>query len=85
MDKKLCQSCGMPIDDEKLFGLNEDGTKNEDYCVYCFKDGKFTTDGTMEEMIEICVPHMVKGGLEESKAREMLNNILPNLKRWAKQ
>ena len=83
MDKKLCQSCGMPVDDEKLLGSNEDGTKNDDYCVHCFKDGKFTSNETLEEMIEICVPYMVKDGFEEGNAREMLHNTLPKLKRWA--
>ncbi|WP_432666387.1 zinc ribbon domain-containing protein [Wukongibacter baidiensis] len=84
MDQKLCQSCAMPMSNENLFGTNEDGTKNEDYCSYCFKDGKFTSNTTMGEMIEICVPHMVKQGFEESNARGMLNKLLPNLKRWAK-
>lgn len=84
MNENLCQSCGIPLSDENLLGINEDGTKNKDYCIYCFKDGKFTDDGTMEEMIEFCVPHMVKQGIKEKKAREMLNNLFPNLKRWAK-
>lgn len=83
MDIKVCQSCSMPLEDEKLFGDNENGTKNDDYCIYCFKDGKFTGNETLEEMIEICVPHMVKHGFEESKAREMLNAALPKLKRWS--
>lgn len=84
MDQKLCQSCAMPLSDENLFGSNEDGAKNEDYCTYCFKDGKFTSNATVDEMIETCVPHMVKQGFEESKARKMLSNLLPNLKRWTK-
>lgn len=84
MNENLCQSCGMPLSNESLLGTNEDGAKNKDYCVYCFKDGKFLTDETVEEMIKSCVPHMVKEGFEEDKAIEMLNNLLPNLKRWAK-
>ena len=50
---KFCQSCGMPLTDEVL-GTNADGSKNEDYCMYCYKDGKFLQDCTMEEMIEHC-------------------------------
>lgn len=84
MDQKICQSCGMPLSTEELFGTNQDGSKNDDYCLYCFKNGEFTTDESLEEMIESCVPHMVKQGFEESKAREMLSNVLPNLKRWTK-
>ncbi len=82
MDKH-CQSCSMPLTDEKLFGTNQNGSKNEDYCIHCFKEGKFTSNETMEEMIETCIPYMIKEGFEESKAREMLNDVLPKLKRWS--
>ena len=47
---KFCQSCGMPLTEDVL-GTNADGSKNEDYCMYCYKDGKFLQDCTMEEMI----------------------------------
>ena len=41
MEKVLvCQSCGMPIEKDEIIGTNADGSKNNDYCVYCFKDGK---------------------------------------------
>ena len=55
MDKEMhfCQSCGMPLTDE-IHGTNADGSKNEEYCIYCFKDGAFTGDFTMEEMIDFC-------------------------------
>ena len=80
---RLCQSCAMPMTDEVL-GTNADGTKNEDYCHYCYKDGAFTTDETMEQMIETCVPFMVKAGMSEKVARAQMNELLPQLKRWAK-
>ena len=50
MDQKFCQSCGMPLTEDVL-GTNADGSKNEDYCMYCYRDGKFLQDCTMEEMI----------------------------------
>ena len=50
---RFCQSCGMPLTDEVL-GTNADGSKNEDYCMYCYRDGKFLQECTMEEMIEHC-------------------------------
>ncbi len=52
-EQRFCQSCGMPLTEEVL-GTNADGSKNEDYCMYCYKDGKFLQDCTMEEMIEHC-------------------------------
>lgn len=83
MEMDLCQSCAMPMGDKSLYGENKDGSKNEDFCIYCFKDGKFTAEMTMGEMIEVCVPHMVKEGMSEEKAREILNDTLPQLKRWS--
>ena len=38
MQQKFCQSCGMPLTEE-ILGTNADGIKNEDYCIYCYKDG----------------------------------------------
>ena len=43
MEQKFCQSCGMPLTNE-ILGTNADGSKNEDYCIYCYKDGKFIQD-----------------------------------------
>lgn len=87
MEKTLyCQSCAMPMDKEDLYGTNKDGNKNNEYCIYCFKDGAFTADISMEAMINFCVPHMVNAntGMSEDKAREMMNEIFPKLKRWKK-
>ena len=52
-EMKFCQSCGMPLSPEVL-GTNADGSKNEDYCMYCYKDGKFLQECTMDQMIEHC-------------------------------
>ncbi|MBE6070410.1 MAG: transcriptional regulator [Clostridium butyricum] len=80
-----CQSCGMPLNSEVL-GTNIDNSKNEDYCIYCFKNGKFTADISMNDMIEFCIPHMVDGnkGMTEEKARNMMKQFFPTLKRWNK-
>ena len=46
---------GMPMGDtDEMYGRNKDGSKNEDYCKYCFENGTFTSDCTMDEMIEFC-------------------------------
>ena len=57
----FCQSCAMPMVKEEDYGTNVDGRKNADYCVYCYKNGKFTSDTTMEEMIAFCAPLISKG------------------------
>lgn len=40
---KICQSCGMPMNDPTLFGKNTDGSVNEEYCIYCYPKGGFIT------------------------------------------
>jgi len=87
MEKKFCQSCGMPMDGAaEMYGTNSDGTKNDEYCIYCYKDGAFTSNISMDEMIEFCVPHMVSGNAEmsEDQARKMMKDFFPKLKRWKK-
>ena len=79
---KFCQSCAMPIREPAQFATERDGSENDSYCIYCYKDGAFTTDCTMEEMIETCVPFMVEGGMPEAEARRMMTESLPKLKRW---
>ena len=85
-NQKFCQSCAMPMADEGLFGTNADGSKNEDYCIYCFKDGEFTSDMTMDEMIAFCSEKMVEVHPEMNieEASKMMNEVFPQLKRWAK-
>ena len=82
----FCQSCGMPMSEEEHFGTNKDGSKNEDYCVYCFKDGGFTADVSMEEMIAFCVESVGEWDIEITKeaAIAMMMEEFPKLKRWAK-
>ena len=87
MNQKFCQCCGMPMGEtDELYGTNADGSKNEDYCKYCFEKGAFTFQGTMEEMIEICVPHMAAANpdMDEEEARKRMLQWFPALKRWKK-
>lgn len=85
MEAKYCQSCGMPMGDtDEMYGTNQDKTKSEDYCTYCYMDGKFTSEMTMDEMIEVCVPPYVAAnpGMSEEEARKMMKEFFPKLKRW---
>ena len=85
MEQKFCQSCGMPMgEDDEMYGTEKNGGKNGDYCKYCYEDGAFTFQGSMEEMIEICVQPMVDNspGMTPEAAREMMRKFFPALKRW---
>lgn len=85
-DMKFCQSCGMPMTPEWEYGTEADGAQSPDYCSFCYKNGKFTGDMTMEEMIDFCAPFMVKAnpGMTEAQAREQMFRFFPMLKRWKK-
>ena len=83
----FCQSCGMPLTDE-IRGTNADGSRNEDYCVYCYKNGEFTQAFTMTQMIEFCLQFLdqwnAQAGLHLTpvQAKEQMLQHFPHLKRW---
>lgn len=87
MDMKFCQSCGMPLDDENKC-TEADGSISEDYCVYCYKDGKFTQDMTMEQMIDFCaqftdeINKQSGQNLTVEQSKDMMRQFFPHLKRW---
>lgn len=80
----FCQSCGMPMTQEGHFGTNPDASKNEDYCCYCFKDGKFIWECTMDEMIEFCVNSegSEKWCPDKEQGIKEMQEWFPSLKRW---
>ena len=84
---KFCQSCGMPLSPEVL-GTIADGSKSDEYCIYCYKDGAFTGDFTMEQMVEFCsqfVDEFNKNtgkSLTREEYKVELRKYFPTLKRW---
>ncbi len=86
-EMKFCQSCGMPLTDN-ILGTNADGSKNDEYCIYCYKDGAFTGDFTMEEMAEYCSMFVEEYNkntgqhLTCCEYKEVLRQFYPTLKRW---
>jgi hypothetical protein len=81
---EICQSCSGPISGPQALekGTNADGTINDEYCIYCFKDGKFTNDMTLEEMIADSVNYAEAAGLTKEEMLEHAKKTLPTLKRW---
>ena len=79
----------MPLTEEML-GTNADGSKNGDYCSYCYKEGTFTNDCTMDEMIEFCAQFVdeVNKNMPKPMTKEeykgMMRQYFPQLKRWRK-
>jgi len=79
----FCQSCGMPMEqDPGKGGTNQDGSKSEKYCSYCYEKGDFVGDFTSaKEMV-----HFVKGKLKEQGIgplkRWFYTSHIPRLERW---
>ena len=78
--KLFCQCCGMPLEDA-IIGRNKDGSLNEDYCQWCYADGTYTYSD-MDELIDMCIPHMAKEGFTEAQARAYMKERLPKLDYW---
>ena len=83
---KFCQSCGMPLTQDTAHGTEADGSLSSDYCSYCYRDGQFTGEMTMEEMIDFCAPLMAQSnpGMTQEEARARMHQFFPMLKRWKK-
>ena len=76
----ICQCCGMPLEDA-IIGRNKDGSLNEDYCQWCYADGTYTYSD-MDDLIRVCLPHMVQQGFSEDQARSYMKQMLPTLDYW---
>ena len=82
MKEKICQSCGMPITSDSQLGTNLDGSKNEDYCKYCYQDGEFIDKVSMEEYIEMCSKYGAQAGMTNEEMKLHCETLFPTLKRW---
>jgi len=88
MEQKVCQSCGMPLQTTEEMGTNRDGSKNQEYCTYCYQQGAFTKDCTMDEMIETCCNYLDEFNKDSAKkfskeeAIAAMKQFFPTLKRW---
>ena len=82
MENSICQSCSMPITSNDLFGTNKDGSVNKDYCVYCYQNGNFIDNVTLEEYIDMNVKFASQAGMTEEQMRKHCEEIFPTLKRW---
>ena len=80
----VCQSCGMPLADASLLGTEADGSPSEHHCKWCYADGSYLGECTMEDMVDICVSNMAgpEAPFTEDEARAYMEALLPTLERW---
>ena len=82
----VCQCCGMPLTEDAFISAEPDGTLNEEYCKWCYREGAFAYR-SMQQLIDTCVPLMAEQHpeLTEEQARSMMEAQLPRLKHWRGQ
>jgi len=85
---QFCQSCGMPLPKNEDCGTNVDGSTNYDYCKYCYAEGKFLQECTMDDMIDHCAQFVdevnknMPKPMSKEEYKQMMRGFLPMLKRW---
>ena len=85
MQEKFCESCGMPMGEtNEMYGTETNGSKNTEYCKYCYDNGAFTNPSlTLEEQIAFCAELMVNDfGFAKEDALQQCQDGIPKLKRW---
>lgn len=82
--QNVCQSCGMPLSDPELLGTEADGSPSGHQCKWCYADGAYLGECTMEDMVDICVANMTgpEAPFTEAEARAYMEALLPTLDRW---
>ena len=83
MNNKICQSCGMPINNDELLGSNKDSSINNDYCKYCYQNGEFIDKVSMEEYIEMCSKYSEQAKMTKEEMKAFCTKLFPTLKRWS--
>ncbi|MBQ9558034.1 MAG: helix-turn-helix domain-containing protein [Clostridia bacterium] len=78
----ICQCCGMPLEDS-VISREPDGGLNEDYCKWCYADGKFTYS-SMEQLIDFCSEHLATESWPAEQIRAHMEATLPRLGHWKK-
>lgn len=79
---KRCKSCGIPLNkDPKGGGSEKDGSLSDRFCSYCYKNGAFTFEGTVEDFQEFCRRKMIEGGHNRFFAWLMTRGM-KHLPRW---
>lgn len=78
--KLICQCCGMPLEDGNL-SRETDGVFNEEYCKWCYSDGKYTYHN-MDDLIDYCAQHMANENFTAGQVREYMKEMLPKLNYW---
>lgn len=86
----VCQSCSMSMQAPEQFGTETDGSRNQTYCIHCYKDGQFTRpDATLDDMVKLYTPNwgkwVGKADMPLAEASREVRAVLSSLDRWKNQ
>ena len=76
----FCQCCGMPLDDTSI-SRKPSGEFNEEYCKWCYTDGKFVYND-INALTDFLVEHMSNEKWPADQARAYYEQQLPKLNHW---
>ncbi len=78
----FCQCCGMPLNEDGMISREPDGFFNEDYCQWCYSDGKYAYP-TRDALVDFLMGHMPNPeGLDDEERRGRYDAWLSQLKHW---
>ena len=78
----VCQCCGMPLTEDSMISKEPDGSFNEEYCTWCYNDGKYLYD-SKEALIDFLISHMPNPeNLTEEDRRTQYDGYLSQLEYW---
>ena len=78
----VCQCCGMPLNEDETISREPDGSFNEDYCKWCYTDGKFTyvSKDSLLDFLMANVPNPAQ--TPDPERRAFFSGQLSQLKHW---
>lgn len=85
MTTRRCQSCAVPVDAAGFsFGTDADGGLNPDYCFDCYRNGMFTFDITMDEILFFSTPQTIflPHNASAVTGADEMKELFASLKRW---
>ena len=78
----VCQCCGMPLSEDGMISREPDGSFNEDYCTWCYTDGRFAYE-SKDALLDFLIAHMPNPeNTPEAERRAMYDGYLSQLKHW---
>ena len=78
----VCQCCGMPLNEDSMISKEADGSFNEDYCKWCYNDGRFAYD-SKDSLLDFLISHMPNPeSLPDDQRRMQYDGYLSQLKHW---